>query len=162
MNSDRTNTLKKIIESSFEEVGAVKKTFVGTELKDSTKAILNKIFNLESNEIILLAGYYTIPGSKLGLIITDQNFHYRTNRGFFGFAKTSSQALDTIYSLNIGFMKGRGEGLRADTAGSDLVINGLGSGSFGGWSLPDKDERLLSVIFKKISELNLTKFGKEV
>ena len=160
MSAERTKILTEIIASSFKEVNSVKKSFIGNELKDSTAAALNKIFNLAPNEVILFAGYYTLPGSKLGLIISDQKLHYRTNSGLFGFAKTSSQALDTIYSLDIGFGKGKGEGLRFATGGADLVINGLGSGTFGSWSLPDEDEELISIIFNKISALDLTKFGK--
>ena len=99
-----------------------------------------------------------MPGSKLGLVITDKKLHYRTSSGLFGFPKTKSQDLKTIFSLDIGFGKGKGEGLRFNTAGADLVINGLGCGTFGGWSLPDEDEELLSKMFNKISSINLTKF----
>jgi len=158
MNKDIPIKLKEIIKSSFEEINTAKKSFIGSELKDSIRVSLNQIFSFDSDETILFAGYYTMPGSKLGLVITDKKLHYRTSSGLFGFPKTKSQDLKTIFSLDIGFGKGKGEGLRFNTAGADLVINGLGCGTFGGWSLPDEDEELLSKMFNKISSINLTKF----
>jgi hypothetical protein len=158
MGKDIPTILKEIIKNSFEEINTAKKSFIGSDLKDSTRVSLNQMFSFASDEIILFGGYYTMPASKLGLVITDKKLHYRVSSGLFGFPKTKSQDLKTIYSLDIGWGKGKGEGLRFNVTGADLVINGLGCGNFAGFSLPDEDEKLLSNIFNKISSVNLTKF----